>query len=72
LSEFVISGHVSHYLYFKLNPCQHDFTKSKSTIANFVTDRDSVIPLVGSQREAGGVHFDVGSTCDLPSYHASP
>jgi hypothetical protein len=46
----IIHDYVSHYLQSKLNPCQHGFTKSKSTITNLVTYLDflSISQLPGS------------------------
>jgi hypothetical protein len=38
-----IHDHVFRYLKFKLNPCQHGFNKSESTIANLVTYLDVII-----------------------------
>jgi hypothetical protein len=55
LFELVIHDHVSHYLKSKLNPCQHDFTKSKSTITSLVTYLDFVAPLVSSQGQADAI-----------------
>jgi hypothetical protein len=51
LFEFVIHGHVSHCLEFKISPCQHSFSTaaSKSTITNLVTYVDFISSLVGSQ-----------------------
>jgi hypothetical protein len=65
LFESVIHDHVSHYLKFKLNPCQHGFTKSKSTTTNLVTYLAFITPLVGSQRQADAVYFDLTSAFDL-------
>jgi hypothetical protein len=44
--------HVSHYLKFKFNPCQHGFIKSKPSITDLVTYLGFMTPLVGSQRQA--------------------
>jgi hypothetical protein len=63
LSEIFIYDHVSHYLHWKLNPCQHDFTKSKSTITSLVTDHDSIISLVGSVHAQYIRDFSVFSAC---------
>jgi hypothetical protein len=61
LFEYVIHDHASHYLKLKLNPCQHGFTKSKSTTTNLVTYLDFITPLVGSQRQVDTVYFDLTS-----------
>jgi sarcosine oxidase/L-pipecolate oxidase len=49
----------------KLNPCQHGFTKSKSTITNLVTYLDFITPLVSSQGKADAIYFDLRSAFDL-------
>jgi hypothetical protein len=59
LFEFFIHEHVSHYLKLKLNPCQHGFTKHKSTTTNLIT------PLVRSQRQVDAIYFDLTSAFDL-------
>jgi hypothetical protein len=54
-----LSGHVnkyrifiiSHYLKFKLNPCQHGCIKSKSTTTNLVTYLDFINTLADSQHQ---------------------
>jgi hypothetical protein len=43
--EFIIHDHVSHYFKCKLNPCQHGFTKSVSSITNLVKYLDFFLPL---------------------------
>jgi hypothetical protein len=51
LHEFVIHGHVSPYLKFKISPYQQDFSKSKSkskSVTNLVTCVDFISPLAGS------------------------
>jgi hypothetical protein len=53
LLEFIIHDHVSHYV--KLNPNQHGFTKSKSTVTNLVTFLDFMTPVVRNQRQADAV-----------------
>jgi hypothetical protein len=63
--ESVIHDHVSHYLKFKLNPCQHGFTKSKFTTTNLVTYLNFITPLVSSQRQADAIYFDLTSAFDL-------
>jgi hypothetical protein len=69
LFELVIHDHVSHYLKSKLNPCQHGFTKSKSTITNLVTYLDFITPVVSSQGQADAIYFAVLSTLSLiPCY----
>jgi hypothetical protein len=65
LFELVIHDHVSHYLKFKLNPCQHGFIKSKSTITNPVTYLDFTTPLVSCQSQADTIYFDLSSAFDL-------
>jgi hypothetical protein len=53
LLEFIIHDHVLHYV--KLNPNQHGFTKSKSTVINLVTFLDFMTPVVHSQRQANAI-----------------
>jgi hypothetical protein len=65
LFELVIHDHISHYLKFKLNPCQHGFTKSKSTITNLVSYLETISPLVTSQGQADAICFDLSSAFDL-------
>jgi hypothetical protein len=65
LFELVIKDHISHYLKFKLNPCQHGFTKSKSTVTNLVSYLESISPLVTSQGRADAIYFDLSSAFDL-------
>jgi hypothetical protein len=42
LFEFIIHDHISHYA--KLNPNQHGFTRTKSTVTNLVTFLDFLTP----------------------------
>jgi hypothetical protein len=63
LPEFIIHNHVLHYV--KLNPNQHGFTKSKSTVTNLVTFLDFMTPVVRCQRQADGVYFDLSNAFDL-------
>lgn len=42
LCEFVIHNNVLDYFKFKLNPCHHGFTESKSTVTNFTTHLDFI------------------------------
>jgi hypothetical protein len=63
--ELAIHDHVSHYLKSKLNPYQHGFTKSKSTITNLVTYLDFITPLVSYQGQADAIYFDLSSAFDL-------
>jgi hypothetical protein len=65
LFEFVVHDHVSHYLKSKLNPCQHGFTKYKSTITNLVTYLDFITPLVSSRGQVDAIYFDLSSAFDL-------
>jgi hypothetical protein len=65
LFELVAHVHVSHYLKSKLNPCQHGFTKSKSTITNLATYLDFIAPLVSYQSQADAIYFDLSSALDL-------
>jgi hypothetical protein len=62
--EYIMHDHVSHYFTHKLNPCQHGFTKSKSTVTNLVTYLDFVTPLVCSHHQVA-VYFDPSSAFDL-------
>jgi hypothetical protein len=61
LVEFLIYEQVSHYVKFKLNPCQHGFSKSKFTVTNLVTYLDIIVPLAGFQRQADYINFDLSS-----------
>jgi hypothetical protein len=65
LYEFVMREHASHYLKFKLNPCQYGFPKSKSTTANWVTYLHFITPVVDSQPQADAIHFDLAYAFDL-------
>jgi hypothetical protein len=65
LFEFFIHEHLSHYLKLKLNPCQHGFTKHKSTTTNLVAFLDFITPLVRSQRQVDSIYFDLTSAFDL-------
>jgi hypothetical protein len=62
LLEFIIYDHVSHYV--KLNPNQHGFTKSKSTVTNFITFLKFMTPIVRSH-QADAVYFDISNPFDL-------
>jgi hypothetical protein len=59
LLEFIIHDHVLHYV--KLNPNQHDFTKSKSTVTNLVTFLDFMTLVFRSQRQADAVYFNLSN-----------
>jgi hypothetical protein len=63
--EFVIHNRVSHYLKFKISPHQQGFSKTKSTTTNLVTYLDYISPLVGSQRQADAIYFDLRNAFDL-------
>jgi hypothetical protein len=63
LFQFIIHDHVLHYI--TLNPNQHGFTKSKSTVTNLVTFLDFMTPVVRGQRQAGAVYFDLPYAFDL-------
>jgi hypothetical protein len=65
LFELVVQDHISHYFKFKLDACQHGFTKSKSTITNLATYLEFITPLVTSQGQADAIYFDLGSAFDL-------
>jgi hypothetical protein len=65
LFELVVQDHISHYFKFKLNACQHGFTKSKSTITNFVTYLEFITPLIASQGQADAIYLDLSSAFDL-------
>jgi hypothetical protein len=60
--------HVSYYLKLKLNLCRHGFTKPESTVTSLVTYLDFITPLVGSQRQADAIYFDLSSAFDLVSH----
>jgi hypothetical protein len=55
--KFVIHDHVSDYLNFKLNSCQHFFTKSKFTITTLKINREFITPLIRSQHQADTFYF---------------
>jgi hypothetical protein len=57
LFEFIIEDHVLNEV--KLNPNEHGFTKSKSTVTNLVTAPDLMTPVVRGQRQADSVYFDL-------------
>jgi hypothetical protein len=65
LFEFVIHGHVSHHLQFKISHYQHGFSKSKSAITSLVTYADFISPLAGSQKQGGTIYFDLCNAFDL-------
>jgi hypothetical protein len=65
LFEFLVHDHASHYLKSIFNPCQHGFTKCKSTTTNLVSYLDYITPLVGSQRQVDAIYFDLTSAFDL-------
>jgi hypothetical protein len=65
LFELFTQGYISYFLKFKLNPCQHGFTKSKSTISNLVTCLEFITSLVTSQGQADAIYFDLSSAFDL-------
>jgi hypothetical protein len=64
LSEFVIHA-ASYYLKFKLNPCQHGFTKSISTMTSLVTYLVLIAPLAESHRQACDTYFDLSNAFNL-------
>jgi hypothetical protein len=58
----------SHYLKFKSSPCQHGFTKSKSTITNLVTYLAFILPLACSRRQDVAIYLNLNSAFDfIPS-----
>jgi hypothetical protein len=63
LFEFIIHDHVSHHA--KLNPNQHGFTRTKSTITNLVTFLDFLAPVVHGQGQADAIYFDFSNAFDL-------
>jgi hypothetical protein len=65
LFEFVIHDHVSHFLKFKISPYKHGLSRTKSTGTNLVTHADFISPLVGSQRQANAIYFDLSYAFDL-------
>jgi hypothetical protein len=66
LFRFIIHDHVLHYI--KLNPNQHGFTKSESTVTNLVTFLDCMTPVVRGQRQADAVYFDLPYAFELSSF----
>jgi hypothetical protein len=71
LFNFVIYDLALYYLKFKLNPYQHTFTKSKSTVTNLVLYLNFFFtPLVCSQRQADAIYeyFDLRSAFYLVPY----
>jgi hypothetical protein len=65
LFELIVQDHISHHFKFKLDACQHGFTKSKSTITNLVTYFEFITPLVTSQGQADDIYFDLSSAFHL-------
>jgi hypothetical protein len=63
LFESIIHDHVLHFV--KLNPNQHGFTRTKSTVTNLVTFLDFLTPVVRGQRQADAVYFDLSNAFDL-------
>jgi hypothetical protein len=53
--------YVSHYLKSKISPYQPGFSKTKYTSSNLVTYVDFIVPLVGSQRQAHDIYFDLSN-----------
>jgi hypothetical protein len=69
LFEFGIRDHVRYYLKYKLNTCDHDFAKSKSTIAKLVTDLKFITPSFGFQHQADAVYFGLNGAFKSFSTH---
>jgi hypothetical protein len=69
LFEFVIRDYISHYLKSKISPYHHGFTKVKSASTNLVAYVDFIAPLVGSQRQADAIYFDLSNAFDLVPHH---
>jgi hypothetical protein len=63
LLEFIIHDHILHNV--KLNPDQHGFTNSKSTVTNLVMFLDFMTLVVRGQRQAYAVCFDLSNAFDL-------
>jgi hypothetical protein len=63
--EFVIHDHVPYYLKSNISPHKHGFSKTKYTSTNLVTYVDFISPLVGSQRQADAIYFDLSNAFDL-------
>lgn len=55
----VTYDHVSNYCKYKVNFCQHDFTKSKSILANLATYIDFITSLVRSQHQVDLLPHDL-------------
>jgi hypothetical protein len=51
--------------FVKLNPNQHGFTRTKSTVTNLVTFLDFLTPVVRGQRQTDAVYFDLSIAFDL-------
>jgi hypothetical protein len=67
LLEFITHDHILHYV--KLNPNQHGFTRTSSTVTNLVTFFDFMTPVVCGQREADAVCFDLSNAFDIISHN---
>jgi hypothetical protein len=63
--EFVIHENVSHYLKSRISLYQHGFSKTKSTRINLINYVDLIFPLVGSQRKADVIYFDLCNVIDI-------
>jgi hypothetical protein len=63
LFELIIHDHVLHY--FKLDPNQYGFTKSKFTGTNLVMFLNFMIPVVRGQRHGDAVYSDLSNSFDL-------
>jgi hypothetical protein len=68
LFELIIYYHISHYLKSKISPYQHGFTKAKFTSTNLVAYVDFIASLVGSQRQADAIYFDLSNAFDFVNH----
>ena len=63
--ESIIHDHIYHFFKSTLNPHQHGFIKSKSTVTNLVTFLDFTTPIVRSQGQIDSVFFDFTNAFDI-------
>lgn len=63
--QFIIYGHVFYYFYFRLDFCQHAFTKSKNVVGNLILYFDFIYLSVSSQLQVYEIYFNVNSSFSL-------
>lgn len=63
--EFITSDQVSRLLKSKINPTQHDCTRSRFPVTNLVTFFDTVTAFVQSQDQTGSIYFHSSNAFDI-------